>query len=110
MRMARYVCHIKSSSLSSFTSTSLSFQTIFATPLSQLVPRTRLRTWQAPTLVGQKILVTIDRWETMSRYPEGHFVRALGQVGGGDTERETRIRGAIPTVRESDPGLFAKSG
>jgi exosome complex exonuclease DIS3/RRP44 len=85
----RYVCHVDSTSLASLAHTSLSLQTIFATPLSRGLPRIRLRTRQAPALVGQKILVTIDRWDPTSRYPEGHFVRALGQVGGRETETES---------------------
>ncbi len=61
------------------------------TPTSALLPRIRLRTRQAPALLDQKILVTIDRWDVTSRYPEGHFVRALGQVGGREAEQESLL-------------------
>lgn len=87
----RYVCHIDSTSLTSSNSTSLSQQTVFATPVSRLLPRIRLRTRQAPTLIGQKILVTIDRWDVTSRYPEGHFVRALGKVESKEAEQESLL-------------------
>ncbi|PBK71312.1 RNB-domain-containing protein [Armillaria solidipes] len=86
-----YVCHIDSTSLTSSNSTSLSLQTVFATPVSRLLPRIRLRTRQAPTLIGQKILVTIDRWDNTSRYPEGHFVRALGKVESKEAEQESLL-------------------
>ncbi|TFK29229.1 mitotic control protein dis3 [Coprinopsis marcescibilis] len=86
-----YVCHIDSSSLTSSNSTSLSVQTVFATPVSRLLPRIRLRTRQAPLLLGQKILVSIDRWEVTSRYPEGHFVRALGKVESKEAEQESLL-------------------
>jgi len=86
-----YVCHIDSTSLSSSHTTSLSQQTVFATPVSRLLPRIRLRTRQAPTLIGQKILVTIDRWDATSRYPEGHFVRALGKVESKEAEQESLL-------------------
>ena len=86
-----YVCHIDSTSLSSSHATSLSQQTVFATPVSRLLPRIRLRTRQAPTLIGQKILVTIDRWDATSRYPEGHFVRALGRVESKEAEQESLL-------------------
>ena len=86
-----YVCHIDSTSLTSSNATSLSLQTIFATPVSRLLPRIRLRTRQAPILIGQKILVTIDRWDTTSRYPEGHFVRALGKVESKEAEQESLL-------------------
>ncbi|KAI0758758.1 RNB-domain-containing protein [Fomes fomentarius] len=86
-----YVCHIDSTSLTSMNPTSLSQQTVFATPVSRLLPRIRLRTRQAPALIGQKILVTLDRWERTSRYPEGHFVRALGKVQSKEAEQESLL-------------------
>ena len=64
---------------------------MFATPVSRLLPRIRLRTRQAPALIGQKILVTIDRWDVTSRYPEGHFVRALGKVESKEAEQESLL-------------------
>ncbi|EKC97971.1 nucleolar exosome component, involved in rRNA processing and RNA degradation, Dis3p [Trichosporon asahii var. asahii CBS 8904] len=84
-----YVCHIDRSSLSEAALTSLSQQTVFATPVSPALPRIRLRTRQAPALLDQKILVTIDNWTVNSRYPDGHFVRALGQVGSKEAEQES---------------------
>lgn len=90
-RRRSYVCHIDSTSLTSSNATSLSQQTVFATPVSRLLPRIRLRTRQAPTLIGQKILVTIDRWDATSRYPEGHFVRALGKVESKEAEQESLL-------------------
>ncbi|GLB43614.1 putative RNR ribonuclease family protein [Lyophyllum shimeji] len=86
-----YVCHIDSTSLTSSNPTSLSQQTVFATPVSRLLPRIRLRTRQAPALIGQKILVTIDRWDVTSRYPEGHFVRSLGKVESKEAEQESLL-------------------
>lgn len=86
-----YVCHIDRSSLVNSNSDSLAIQTIFATPVSRLLPRIRVRTRQAPSLLGQKILVTIDRWSVNSRYPEGHFVRALGQAESKEAEQESLL-------------------
>ena len=59
--------------------------------MSCLLPRIRLRTRQAPTLIGQKILVTIDRWDNTSRYPEGDFVRALGKAESKEAEQESLL-------------------
>ncbi|KAF9243101.1 hypothetical protein BU15DRAFT_86519 [Melanogaster broomeanus] len=86
-----YVCHVDPTSLPSTVATSLSTQTVFALPLSRLLPRIRLRTRQAPNLISQKILVTIDRWDPHSRYPEGHFVRALGMAEDKETEQESLL-------------------
>ncbi|KAI6042332.1 hypothetical protein EDC04DRAFT_3058671 [Pisolithus marmoratus] len=86
-----YVCHIDASSLTSASTSSLSLQTIFASPVSRLLPRIRIRTRQAPSLVGQKILVAPDRWDRTSRYPDGHFVRALGKVESKEAEQESLL-------------------
>lgn len=64
---------------------------MFATPVSRLLPRIRLRTRQAPSLLGQKILVSIDKWDSSSRYPEGHFVRALGKAESKEAEQESLL-------------------
>jgi exosome complex exonuclease DIS3/RRP44 len=53
--------------------------------------RIRLRTRQAPALLGQKILVALDRWDAHSRYPAGHFVRALGGAESKEAERESLL-------------------
>jgi exosome complex exonuclease DIS3/RRP44 len=36
-------------------------------------------------------LVTIDRWDITSRYPEGHFVRALGKAESKEAEQESLL-------------------
>ncbi|KAI5120011.1 hypothetical protein M0805_008472 [Coniferiporia weirii] len=86
-----YVCHIDRTSLASGAATSLSLQTVFAQPVSRALPRIRMRTRQAPALLGQKILVSIDRWDVGSRYPEGHFVRALGAAESKEAEQESLL-------------------
>lgn len=35
--------------------------------------------------------MTVDRWDRNSRYPEGHFVRALGKVGEKESEQEALL-------------------
>ncbi|KAG1814803.1 hypothetical protein EV424DRAFT_1629608 [Suillus variegatus] len=74
----------------SLTST-LGLQMVFATPVSRLLPRIRLRTRQAPSLVRNKIVVAIDRWEITSRYPEGHFVSTLGKTESKEAEQESLL-------------------
>lgn len=41
--------------------------------------------------MDQKILVTIDNWYPTSRYPDGHFVRALGRVASKEAEQESLL-------------------
>jgi len=86
-----YVCHLDRTSLSAAALTSIAQQTVFATPLDRKLPRIRIQTRQAPTLLNQKFLVSIDGWPSVSRYPEGHFVRALGEVESKQAEQESLL-------------------
>ena len=63
-------------------------QTVFLLPMDKRIPKIRLRTRQAEGLLGKRILVTIDSWDQDSRYPQGHFVRTLGdlETKGAETE------------------------
>ncbi|XP_057703769.1 exosome complex exonuclease RRP44 [Corythoichthys intestinalis] len=61
------------------------------TPADRCIPRIRIETRQAATLVGQRIMVAIDGWPKDSRYPNGHFVRSLGTAGEKETEEEVLL-------------------
>lgn len=60
-------------------------------PAERKIPKIRIETRQAATLSSQKIIVAIDSWPRTSRYPLGHFVRALGNIGDKDTENEVKL-------------------
>ena len=83
----QYVGHVDGSS-SSTASQSRKQQTVFLIPMDKRIPKIRLRTRQADELLGKRILATIDAWDQGSRYPEGHFVRSLGnlETKGAETE------------------------
>lgn len=51
------------------------------TPAEKRIPRVRIETRQSDILASQRILVALDSWPRNSRYPLGHFVRALGPIG-----------------------------
>lgn len=57
-------------------------------PVERRYPLVRLRTRQAATLGDKRIVVAIDSWEPDSMYPEGHYVRTLGDIGDKDVETE----------------------
>lgn len=83
----QYVGHVDSSS-SSAARQGRKQQTVFLIPMDKRIPKIRLRTRQADELLGKRVLVTIDAWDQSSRYPEGHFVRSLGdlETKGAETE------------------------
>ncbi|KAK4699143.1 hypothetical protein P7C70_g7123, partial [Phenoliferia sp. Uapishka_3] len=86
-----YVCHLDRSSLPPSALTSTTSTSIFASPVSRSIPRIKILTRQALHLSSQKFLVSIDRWGVNSRYPEGHFVRTLGEVGSKEGELESLL-------------------
>lgn len=86
-----YVCHVDRASLSPNALSSSAQQSIFALPLDRKIPKIRIRTRQAATLVEQKFLVAIDSWETTARHPDGHLVRALGKVETKEAEIESLL-------------------
>ncbi|XP_068423997.1 exosome complex exonuclease RRP44 [Clinocottus analis] len=57
------------------------------TPADRRIPRIRIETRQSAMLAGQRIIVAIDGWPKHSRYPNGHFVRSLGNAGEKETEQ-----------------------
>ncbi|XP_008981042.1 exosome complex exonuclease RRP44 isoform X2 [Callithrix jacchus] len=61
------------------------------TPADKRIPRIRIETRQASTLEGRRIIVAIDGWPRNSRYPNGHFVKNLGDVGEKETETEVLL-------------------
>ncbi|XP_008319769.1 exosome complex exonuclease RRP44 [Cynoglossus semilaevis] len=61
------------------------------TPADRRIPRIRIETRQASSLVGNRIMVAIDGWPKDSRYPNGHFVRSLGGAGEKETEEEVLL-------------------
>ena len=83
----QYVGHVDSNA-SSTASQSRKQQMVFLIPMDKRIPKIRLRTRQAEEILGKRVLVTIDAWNQDSRYPEGHFVRSLGdlETKGAETE------------------------
>lgn len=83
----QYVGHVDGNSSTTASQTRRQ-QTVFLIPMDKKVPKIRLRTRQADELLGKRVLVTIDAWNQDSRYPEGHFVRSLGdlETKGAETE------------------------
>lgn len=57
-------------------------------PVEQQYPLIRIQTRQAGTLADKRLVVAIDAWEATSFYPQGHYVRTLGDIGDREVETE----------------------
>ncbi|CAK1545869.1 unnamed protein product [Leptosia nina] len=76
------------------------------TPAEKRIPRVRIETRQSDLLASQRILVALDSWPRNSRYPLGHFVRALGPIGDKDAENEViLLEHDVPHARFSEAVL-----
>ncbi|KAJ4839032.1 Exosome complex exonuclease RRP44 A [Turnera subulata] len=52
------------------------------------IPKIRIHTRQLENLLDKRIVVAVDSWDRQSRYPSGHYVRSIGEIGDRDTETE----------------------
>nr|ATB19629.1 putative ATRRP44A [Callitropsis funebris] len=55
------------------------------------IPKIRIQTRQLGNLIDKRIIVAVDLWDRMSRYPSGHYVRTIGEIGDRDTETEVLL-------------------
>ncbi|KAL7056994.1 hypothetical protein AAHC03_019040 [Spirometra sp. Aus1] len=62
---------------------------VVVTPWDRKIPRIRMFTTRPAQLAKERFIVRIDRWETNSHYPHGHFVQSLGPIGDLETETQT---------------------
>lgn len=60
-------------------------------PIEKKYPMIRIQTRQAKTLQDKRIVVAIDGWSSDSTYPQGHYVKTLGDIGDRDVETEVLI-------------------
>ncbi|KAJ2124004.1 exosome catalytic subunit dis3 [Coemansia sp. RSA 720] len=65
--------------------------TVSVLAMDRRIPKIKIRTRQADSLAGQRFVVALDSWPRESRYPHGHFVRALGSAGDKATETEVLL-------------------
>jgi len=64
---------------------------VLVCPIEKKYPMIRIQTRQAATLEDKRIVVAIDGWSSDSPYPDGHYVKNLGNIGDKDVETEVLI-------------------
>ncbi|GFX84222.1 DIS3-like exonuclease 1 [Trichonephila clavipes] len=72
-------------------STSKNKERILVVPYDYRIPKIRIATKQADEIRNKRIVVRIDSWEKESQYPNGHFVKSLGEIGNLETEVQTLL-------------------
>ncbi|XP_013782757.1 exosome complex exonuclease RRP44-like [Limulus polyphemus] len=60
-------------------------------PSEKRIPKIRIETRQGESLKNKIIVVAIDGWSRDSKYPHGHYVRTLGDIGDKEAENEVLL-------------------
>lgn len=66
-------------------------KTVLVVLMDKVLPKVRIKTRKAKDLLGQRVVVSVDLWPANSKYPLGHFVRALGEVESESAETEALL-------------------
>lgn len=66
-------------------------KTCFVVLMDKLLPKIRIKTRKARDLLGKRIVVSVDSWPATSKYPQGHFVRSLGEIESAEAETEALL-------------------
>ena len=73
---------------SSKSSSAAGSEVVIALPLDPRLPLVRIKTRQAQQLANQRFVLRIDAWDRGSKWPSGHVVRVLGNLGTLEAESE----------------------
>lgn len=57
-------------------------------PVDKKLPKIRIQTRQRGALDGKRIIVAIDSWPDNARFPQGHYLKSLGDAGDKLIETE----------------------
>ena len=67
--------------------------------VNRRIPKIRIQSQQGDALMSKRIQVAMDSWPADSRYPLGHYVSTIGDIGDKDTETTVLlIEHDIPTA------------
>lgn len=86
-----YVGQVAPSSVSVEEDTGNASKTCFVILMDKLLPKIRIKTRKAKDLLGKRIVVSVDSWPSTSKYPQGHFVRSLGDIESAEAETEALL-------------------
>jgi exosome complex exonuclease DIS3/RRP44 len=80
-------------------------------PADRKVPKIRIHSRRIPDLLGQRLIVIVDKWERRSLHPTGHVVKEIGNSGEKEAETEViLVEYGIPTRKFSDTAMACLPG
>lgn len=57
-------------------------------PIDPRYPKVTIKSRRLEELIGKRIVVTIDKWESGRSTPDGHLIRVIGPIGDRDVETQ----------------------
>ena len=75
-------------------------ESVLFVPVNKSIPKVRIRTKQAGELTTKRIMVAIDAWPATSKFPVGHYVRTIGEIGDIECESEVILIEHDVCIRE----------
>ena len=63
-------------------------RSVLVRPMDKRISQIRIQTRRPNELAGKRIVVAVDDWPSWSRFPQGHFVKALGDIEDHQAETE----------------------
>jgi exosome complex exonuclease DIS3/RRP44 len=80
-------------------------------PADRKVPKIRIHSRRIPELLGQRLIVIVDKWERGSFHPSGHVIKEIGNSGDKEAETEViLVEYGIPTRKFSDAAMACLPG
>ena len=70
---------------------SIVFSTHLFVPSDRRFPMVRIESRQYDIIRNQRLVVALDSWPKDSKFPKGHYVRALGEIGDLSVEKEALL-------------------
>lgn len=86
-----YVGQLSPNSVSKDEVSSNATRNVLVILMDRSLPKIRIKTRRAKELIGKRIVVAVDSWDSTSKFPVGHFVRTLGEIEDKDAEQEALL-------------------
>lgn len=83
-----YVGQLSPNSIDQNNNSGYSAKNCFVILMDRTLPKIRIRTRRSRALAGKRIVVAVDSWSESSKFPQGHYVRTLGDIEDKDAEEE----------------------
>lgn len=75
-------------------------------PIDRKIPKIKIKSRRLRELLGQRLIVIIDKWDRSSIHPTGHVIKEIGLSGDKEAETEVLlVENGIPTRKFSDAAM-----